>query len=111
MNIWVVDDDPAIVSLLSIAVARVGAQYQGFSSVEEALRTLQEERAHPDVCLADWSLKDGPILRIRPLMPKTRFVVMSGNPAVEDSLPAGIEWLPKPFRLAELNRLLTPREH
>lgn len=104
-EVWIVDDDPAVLALVTTAMERFGAEVQPFSTVSAVVEALASGRA-PDVCLADWSIADGPILRAMPLMPRTRIVVMSGNPAVEMGLPEHVEWLPKPFRLADLSRLV-----
>ncbi|NMP21025.1 DNA-binding response regulator [Sulfobacillus harzensis] len=106
MQVWIIDDDAALRTLLSTALSGWGAHVSGFGSVEEALRAIEGGAPQPDVCFADWTLKDGPVLRVKPLMPDTRFVVMSGNPAAEEGLPKDIQWLAKPFRLSELNRMV-----
>lgn len=102
-TVWVVDDDPAIRVLLQMALERMGAQVTCFSSVSAVRSAIRAGHPHPDVCLADWTLNDGPVTDLHPLMPHVRFVVMSGNPVVEEGLPADILWLPKPFRLEQLS--------
>ncbi len=109
MHVWIVDDDPAVLALVTAAVERFGAEVRGFSTVSAVLEALALE-SPPDVCLADWTIADGPILRAVPLMPGTRVVVMSGNPAAEVDLPESVEWLPKPFRLGDLSRLVETAE-
>ncbi len=104
-EVWIVDDDPAVLALVTTALERLGAAVRPFSMVSAVVEALASSPP-PDVCLADWSIADGPILRALPLMPRTRIVVMSGNPAAEVGLPENVEWLPKPFRLANLSRLV-----
>ena len=108
-EVWIVDDDPAILSLVTVALERFGADVRKFSTVSAVIDALASGSS-PDVCLADWTMADGPILRAVPLMPNTRVVVMSGNPAAETGLPEQVEWLSKPFRLAELSRLVETAE-
>lgn len=106
MYVWIIDDDDAIRALMTTACQYFGVDVSGFQSVAEAIAALEAPGPHPDLCFADWTLKDGPALRVRPLMPETAFVVMSGNPDVEAILPPDVQWLMKPFHLSELDRLL-----
>lgn len=108
-TIWIIDDDQAILSLLVAALDRDGVHVTRFQSVEEAASAAQRGMSPPDVCLADWTLRDGPALRIRPLLPGTRWVVMSGNPLAQERLPDDVAWLPKPFKLADLERVIGQR--
>ncbi len=110
MYVWIIDDDAAIRALMTTAFQHFGVDVSGFRSVAEAITALEGPGPGPDVCFADWTLKDGPALRVRPLMPETAFVVMSGNPDVEALLPSDVQWLMKPFHLSELARLLKTAE-
>lgn len=110
MSVWIIDDDPAILNLLSIALSQAGLDSRAFPSVGAALRALDEGSAPPGICLADWSLNDGPVLRVRSAMPDTQFVIMSGDPHAEEGLSNDIYWLSKPFRLADLKEILLSLE-
>lgn len=106
MVVWIIDDDRAILSLLTMALEQEGIKTHAFTSVGQVLEELQAKGLEPDICIADWTLPDGPILKAQSLMQNCRLIIMSGDLAVQDMLPEGTDWLPKPFRLADLNRVL-----
>lgn len=113
MRVWVVDDDPAVLALLTIAITQAGHQVETFSGSRDLFRaTATEPIRHPDVCLIDATLRrESGLDLVNVLADDERFgrlVLMSGDSGLRQALPAHVEWLDKPFSLARLGRLLTP---
>lgn len=110
MSIWVVDDDEAILVLLTRALERDGHSVRTFSSVVAALQALGDgarPEALPEICLMDWTLRDGSAMDVANVMPKSvKLVIMSGDPDVKFQLKHGMEWIEKPFQLSHLSRVL-----
>ncbi|MCY0879186.1 MAG: DNA-binding response regulator [Firmicutes bacterium] len=109
-SIWIVDDDPAMLSMLSECARDAGWQCQTYSSVTEVERALARGAGRPDVVVADWTLPDGPVLSLYELAAPARWVIMSGDPAVALALPESVRWLEKPFRLLDFFRVVTSPE-
>lgn len=106
MTAWIVDDDRSILALISAALAHVNIPSETFASVHDVMLKLDKMDPLPDLCIADWTMKEGGALAILEQMPSVRFVVMSGDPDVQHLLPEGVEWLEKPFRLALLHQMI-----
>lgn len=109
--VLVVEDDDCIRECASEAIEAQGFPVRGFATAEAALACLEEgvldtEAMFTDVCLA--GNLDGITLAIavRVRWPTVRILVTSGDEAIEKSLPAGIAFLLKPWRIPEMLRHL-----
>ena len=103
-TILVVDDDPSVLGLTSMLLRREGYTVLVASSGKEAL-TILESRADTSLVLADCDMPgiSGPELdkMILARWPHIKVVAMSGRPRAHE-LPDTIEFIPKPFRRANL---------
>ncbi len=105
--IWIVDDDQDIREFLRLAVGLYGFSARAFGSLAEAEQAWQAEAVKPLVLMTDWSLQPGGIADwIWQRDRSVPIVVMSGDPDAARELPDNVFWLPKPFRMADLARLL-----
>lgn len=102
------DDEPAILNLISAALRHKGHDIRAFSSPEQALAEAEQSPNIPQVMFVDWVLGSFAGLELietlQERMEQTGFVLMSGDPAGKRELPDGVQWLSKPFRLEELYR-------
>jgi DNA-binding response OmpR family regulator len=105
-NVWIVDDDPAMLAMLSSCAREAGWHYRTFTSVSEMMVALDAEMESPNVVVADWTLPDGPILSLRERTRAARWIIMSGDPLVQGELPEYVQWLAKPFRLLDFYRVV-----
>jgi DNA-binding NtrC family response regulator len=103
-RVLVVDDDPAVLGLVSEALSGRGYEVHAFSSPIQALEIARDAPCF-DLLLSDVIMPEmrGPELvsRIARLCPTAAVVLMSGHIACEE-LPERAEFIGKPFRLTDL---------
>ncbi len=113
-GILVVDDEPAIRTLLQAALPRYGFQVLVAASGQEALAIYQEHRTEIAAVLLDVQMPglDGPqtLCTLQAIDPQVRCCFMSGNLGdygEQELLELGAALvIPKPFRLAEIIQAL-----
>jgi CheY-like chemotaxis protein len=112
-TVLVVEDDPHVRLLLERLVTGTGYGALTAGSGAEALAVLADRGADVDVLLTDIGLGDmhgGELARRGiDLRPGLRVVYSSGRPrtaAALDEMPAGDAFLVKPYRAADLERVL-----
>jgi CheY-like chemotaxis protein len=109
-GILVVDDEPAIRTLLQTALPRYGFQVFSAASGQEALAVYREHRTEIAAVLLDVQMPgaDGPqtLRTLRAIEPQIRCCFMSGNLgdySEEELLDLGAALvIPKPFRITEV---------
>jgi DNA-binding response OmpR family regulator len=109
-GILVVDDEPAIRTLLQVALPRYGFRVFLAASRQEALTVYREHHTEIAAVLLDVHLPglDGPqtLLTLRAIDPQVRCCFMSGHLgdySEEELLDLGAALvIPKPFRIAEV---------
>jgi signal transduction histidine kinase/CheY-like chemotaxis protein len=110
-SILVVEDQDEIRQLLADALEEFGHEVRTARAAEEAIEIL-EHNARIEVLVTDITLPGGMTgldlaRRARELMPDLKILTISGN-ASEESIRASCldrcVFLPKPFRLSDLNR-------
>jgi DNA-binding NtrC family response regulator len=107
-KVLVVDDDPAIVSVLSELLTKEGAQVTGCGTGGGAVAAGGEERF--DVVLADIRLPDMDGLRLlqafQQASPDSAVILMTAFGTVETAIQAikagAYDYVPKPFKLDEV---------
>jgi CheY-like chemotaxis protein len=113
-GILVVDDEPAIRTLLQTALPRYGFQVFVAASGQEALAVYREHRTEIAAVLLDVQMPglDGPqtLRTLRAIDPQVRCCFMSGDLgdySEEELLGLGAALvIPKPFRIAEVLQAL-----
>lgn len=112
-RVLIVDDDAQMVSLCRRVADKMGLAADAAASAAEAERLLSEKRY--DIVLSDNRMKrpdDGVRLAasVRRLWSGTAVILMTGDPGLDSAVPAvrsGVfDYLPKPFKLEELERTL-----
>ena len=110
----VVDDDPGIGEIISVALKRVGYEVSSVESATEAL--LSFDQARPDVVITDWKMPgmDGIELvnTLKQQDPDLAAILMTGFGTKETIIDAFTRgkinyYLPKPFKLDELLELVS----
>lgn len=112
-EVLVVDDEPLLRKIVVRALQREGYRVRQADDGEQALHAIERD-GPPDALLTDVLMPrmNGAELarRVRERWPRTRIVVMSGHTAdalQADALDvADYTFLAKPFRLADLTRLI-----
>lgn len=110
-NIFIIDDDPVVCSLLRSFLSLKKYKVASFSRLEDALKAL--ETAPADVVLTDMKMQGivgiEIIKKVLNTRPDLKLIAMSGDTSF-DKLPpeikANVPFLRKPFRLQEVERLL-----
>lgn len=111
MRILIAEDEPLISDSLSRLLSYLGHEV---TVTPEAAATLESlHRQSPDLLLLDWLMPEGGGQRVMTALrsgqvPDTHVILMTGSP--DDHLPVCLERLPvlhKPFRLHELQRMLS----
>jgi CheY-like chemotaxis protein/anti-sigma regulatory factor (Ser/Thr protein kinase) len=111
-RILIVDDDPDVHNLLTVALAQAGRH---FESARDGLEGLQRVEAEPwDLVITDVVMPglDGLALlaRIRQLRPETRVVVMTVASTAENIIDAirknAFAWFSKPFTLDAVREMV-----
>ncbi len=116
-RVLLVDDELAVRTALERALTRSGYEVVSAANGVEALSTLERLGWEVDAIVSDLSMPrmNGATLcaMVRDRSPAMPFVLMSGyaSPALtrDEKLPADIGRLSKPFKMADLMLLLTPR--
>jgi CheY-like chemotaxis protein len=100
-----VDDEKAVLHLVTTMFTRAGFQVVGAVNADEALRVLSNR---PDVAVlftdCDMPKMRGPELAaiVSERWPHVRIMLTSGKPFGQDDLPEGAEFVSKPFRPSKL---------
>jgi CheY-like chemotaxis protein len=100
-----VDDEQAVLRLVSTIFARAGFEVVTAANAEEALSVLD---THPDVAVlftdCDMPGLKGPALAniVSERWPHVRIMLASGKPMNRDELPEGSDFVGKPFRPSTL---------
>ena len=108
LEIWIVDDDPALRFVMSEALKDAGFEVQLYASAEEVRGAL--ERGQPAVLVSDVRLPGESgfdLLKfLRRERPKLPVIVVTAHADLESAVSAyqggAFEYLPKPFDLDEL---------
>lgn len=110
-TILVVDDEEAVRTLASMVLTRSGYRVLVAGDCEEAMAVQQQHQDELDLLLTDISLPGGNgrelATAILDVQPEIKVLYMSGLPGFEvfephGRPPEGSDFLPKPFRTAEL---------
>src|SRR6266513_318608 len=107
MKILIVDDEPSILELLHCALEQKGYQVMVADNPRTALE-LCEKSSGVDLLITDtrMGIADAGlhlVESVRSRWPKTRFVLMSGEPRnAAKAQEQGIGFLPKPFELEKV---------
>ncbi|HYF79313.1 MAG TPA: response regulator [Symbiobacteriaceae bacterium] len=111
MRILIAEDEPLISDSLSRLLSYLG---HDVTVTPEAAATLEMlHRQSPDLLLLDWLMPEGGGQRVMTALsggqvPRTKVILMTGSP--DEHLPVWLDRLPvlhKPFRLHDLQRVLT----
>jgi two-component system response regulator PilR (NtrC family) len=111
-TVLLVDDEPDILQLLEITLARMNLQTQRATSIEEAKRLL--ESCTPDLCLTDMKLPDGNGLtlidHIQHRHPSVPVAMITAHGSVESAIEAlklgAFDFVTKPLALEKLRNLV-----
>lgn len=112
-TVLLVDDEPDILKLLEITLARMNLQTQRASSLEEAKKILETET--PDLCLTDMRLPDGNGLTlidfIQHRYPDIPVAMITAHGSVESAIEAlklgAFDFVTKPLALDKLRELVS----
>jgi DNA-binding NtrC family response regulator len=107
-RLFVVDDDPFMVELLSESLTEAGYQVTTAQTGEEAIRTLN--KIEFQVALIDLSLPDADgmdlVRQIADTAPEAQILIMTGFPSLEsaiESMQQGAQdYIIKPFKVPEM---------
>ena len=106
-GVLLVDDEPFIRDVVSLALRRVGFAVLTAASGGEAVEVFRSHRGDVDVVLLDMVMPglDGPatLAELEQVSPDVRCCLMSGGATPEDGRARAIR---KPFQMAELVRVL-----
>jgi len=112
-TVLLVDDEPDILKLLEITLARMNLRTQRASSLEEAKKILETET--PDLCLTDMRLPDGNGLTlidfIQHRYPDIPVAMITAHGSVESAIEAlklgAFDFVTKPLALDKLRELVS----
>ncbi|EGY24789.1 response regulator [Desulfovibrio sp. A2] len=112
LDVLVVDDDPAILTTLRLALATAGRTVRTASGAEEALALLAERPT--DLVLTDVRMEGASgidlVREVRALVPDALCVVMTAFASFENAVAAikagAFDYLPKPFSVEQLEHLV-----
>ena len=112
-TVLLVDDEPDILKLLEITLARMNLRTQRASSLEEAKKILETET--PDLCLTDMRLPDGNGLTlidfIQHRYPDVPVAMITAHGSVESAIEAlklgAFDFVTKPLALDKLRELVS----
>ncbi|MBD3275895.1 MAG: PAS domain S-box protein [Candidatus Marinimicrobia bacterium] len=109
LHILLVDDDQGVLNYLSTVLERNGCIYETASSVEEAIKCLENYESKWDLVITDVVLSDGNGLQLaekcRKYQPDIRILFISGYPSTkleEYGMRRDMQLLEKPFQPREL---------
>jgi len=114
-HVIVVDDDPAVRSIVAEQLRELGASVREFAGGQEALAALDEAGEPVDLLLTDYAMPGlnglQTIERVRALRPALPCVLMTGyaDDRIETLIPAETRLLRKPLGPRELAALLCAR--
>ncbi len=111
-RILIVDDEPDLLSLMELTLAKMGLETRSAGSVGKALEWLNAEQF--DLCLTDMRLGDGSGLDVlrhigaqQPTMPVAVITAFGNTQNAIEALKAGaFDYLSKPVDLAQLRALV-----
>ncbi len=111
-RVLVVDDEPDLLDLMEITLAKMGLDSRRAATVSEARRLLDSERF--DLCLTDMRLTDGSGLEVlqhigerHPTMPVAVITAYGNTSNAVDALKAGaFDYISKPVALDQLRTLV-----
>jgi DNA-binding NtrC family response regulator len=100
-----VDDEPALLGMMSVYLARQGYSVEAVATTDEAWQRVQADPSGFALAVLDGSMPGLPsaelALRIVRASPEARVIAMSGYPAdlseVQAAAPGRAVFLPKPF--------------
>lgn len=109
-NVLVVDDEPMIVQLVTMALKQNGYTVLTASGGVEALMVYSSYHSKVDLVLTDVVMPgmNGVELaeRIRALDPTVNILLMSGSVPEDMKLPSDLQLLPKPFVPTQLLKIV-----
>jgi DNA-binding NtrC family response regulator len=113
-GVLVVDDDPVLLALLKVALARNGFEVWEAKSGAEAIQTYQREQSRINIVLLDVRMpgQDGPrtLVELQRINAAVTCCFMSGytgDYSLADLLNCGaVHFFEKPFRMDEIVRVL-----
>jgi putative two-component system response regulator len=111
-RILAVDDDSAVRKLLGAGLNSLGYQVDLSANVPEAIRRLKTQRY--SLVLSDYQMPNGTgldlLAYVADVYPDLPFILLTGQndvPLARSAIAAGaLDFLPKPFELSELARLI-----
>lgn len=111
--VLLVDDEPDLLTLLEMTLARMGLDTRSASTLAEARASLEAQT--PDLCLTDMKLPDGNglqlIAEIQQLYPDLPVAMMTAHGSVETAIEAlklgAFDFVSKPVALNRLRDLVT----
>jgi DNA-binding NtrC family response regulator len=108
-NVLIIDDNVIVRQTVVNLVDELGYAAIGVSSAETAQTLLECETFYAVVCDEELGigLTGTEFLSIEATALPAVLILMSGNPR-PPSLPAHVVYLPKPFRISQLEEALTP---
>jgi DNA-binding response OmpR family regulator len=106
--VLVVDDEPLITALLTVALKQQGISAIAASSARDGRKLFQEHRSSIQVLVADVIMPEQNGIELAQLLvaskPELKVLFMSGYCGMYDSALKGFECLPKPFTADEVVR-------
>ena len=109
LTVWVVDDEPSILALLTRGLPRVGPFEVVTAQSADELTSLVEARVAPDVVLIDFGITIPQALRegLRRLQPSPRLLYFTGRRLSDEQRAWVDDVLHKPMTLSDLAGELT----
>ncbi|MBN1893299.1 sigma-54-dependent Fis family transcriptional regulator [bacterium] len=112
LNLLLVDDDVDALQALKMSLEGKELHIHAVSSYKESMHHL--EAKHPDIVVTDLKLKDGSGLEIlqyvKEHFPQIEVIIITAFGSVESAVEAiragAADYLVKPFRIADLKRLI-----
>ncbi|MCP4594576.1 MAG: response regulator, partial [bacterium] len=112
-TVMVVDDEPQVLALLTSALRAAGFEVIQAATGSLALDTFESSRDHVRIIVLDLDLPDirgtECLARIRKMGSSVPAILVTGDidPDIEAQLDANTRLLRKPFRVAELERMVS----
>jgi len=109
LTVWVVDDEPSILALLTRGLPRVGTFDVVAAQSADELASLVQAGGVPDVVLIDFGIPVPPALRaeLRRLQPSPRLLYFTGRRLSDEQRAWVDDVLHKPMTLRDLAGELT----